>query len=545
MKRSKTILPAVLCACAAAFSPVRADAADNPLVWADIPDLSMIRVGDTYYMSSTTMHFNPGVPIMKSKDLVNWKICSYAYDILDDTDKLALRNGESDYGKGTWASSIRHHDDMFYVSTFSYDTGRTHVYRTKDPEKGKWEANSFSPLFHDHSLFFDDDGRVYMIHGHKDIFLEELKSDLSGVKEDGIRGMRIIEDAAKPAGEGMAEGSQLFKINGKYYLFNICWPPGKCRTVVVHRADKITGPWEGRVALQDKGVAQGGLIDTPDGKWYAYLFRDSGPVGRIPYLVPVEWKDGWPVLGVNGEAPMKLDIAVENEEIPSVVRNDEFKRPKKLLERLKKSGKTENDYCRAAFPLQWQWNHNPDNRFWSLTERPGWLRLKTMRTDKELVDARNTLTQRSFGPASEAWTLVDASGMTDGDVAGICALQWLYGYAAVEVRDGKRFIVMGRARKIAADKPENESAEEITVESVPLEGSKVWLKARCDFEPKNEASFYYSLDGKTWTKIGDEVRMEYSLRHFVGYRFGLFCFAKEKEGGFADFDFFRIGKPQD
>ena len=171
------------------------------------------------------------------------------------------------------------------------------------------KAISFNPSYHDHSVFFDDDGRIYIIWGGGKLHLAELKPDLSGIKEGTER--IFIENASAPSGDNVglpAEGSQLFKVNGKYYLFNITWPKGGMRTVVIHRADNINGPWEGRVALQDKGVAQGGLIDTPDGRWFAYLFRDNGSVGRIPYLVPVKWEDGWPVLGINGKVPETLDL---------------------------------------------------------------------------------------------------------------------------------------------------------------------------------------------------------------------------------------------
>ena len=233
----------------------------------------MIRVGDTYYMSSTTMHMAPGVPIMKSKDLVNWELVSYCYDILADVDALNLNNGKNAYGSGTWASCIRYHNNMYYVTTFAGTTGKTYIYTTKDIEKGPWKAISFNPSYHDHSVFFDDDDRIYIIWGGGKLHIAELKPDLSGIKEGTER--VFIENASAPSGDNVglpAEGSQLFKVNGKYYLFNITWPKGGMRTVVIHRADNINGPWEGRVALQDKGVAQGGLIDTPDGVGQSYLY---------------------------------------------------------------------------------------------------------------------------------------------------------------------------------------------------------------------------------------------------------------------------------
>src|SRR5215203_3156513 len=223
---------------------VHAQQATNPIIFADVPDMSMMRVGDTYYMSSTTMHMSPGVPIMKSKDLVNWQLVSYAYDTLVSNDQMNLENGKSTYGRGSWASSMRYHNGTYYVSTFAATSGKTHIYTTKNIEKGPWKAISFRPALHDHSLFFDDDGKVYMIYGNKKLTLVELKDDLSGVKEGGVNQI-IIENTSQPSESvgisGLGEGSQLFKVNGKYYLFNITWPRGGMRTVVIHRADKLTG----------------------------------------------------------------------------------------------------------------------------------------------------------------------------------------------------------------------------------------------------------------------------------------------------------------
>lgn len=491
--------------------------ARNPVVFADVPDMAMIRVGDTYYMSSTTMHMSPGLPIMKSKDLMNWQLVNYAYEILDDGDALNLNDGKNAYGKGSWASSLRFHNGTFYATTFSSTTGKTYVYTTKDIEKGPWKEASFKPSLHDHSLFFDDDDRVYMIYGVGDLRLTELTADVTGIKPGGFNAV-VITNASAVAGPNIqlrAEGSQLFKVNGKYYLFNIVWPRGGMRTVLIHRADKISGPYEGRVALQDKGVAQGGLIDTPQGDWFAYLFRDYGAVGRIPYLVPVKWEDGWPVLGVDGKVPDTLDLPASTGLIPGIVASDEFDR---------KAGD-------PALPLVWQWNHNPDNKLWSLTERPGFLRLTTGRADPDFLAARNTLTQRTFGPECSGVTAVDVSNLKDGDFAGLALLQKNYGFVGVNADGGTNSIVMVSA----------ESGSPGEAQRVPLGQKTVFLKADCDFtERTDKAHFFYSLDGKVWTPIGGTLKMTYTLPHFMGYRFGLFTFATRTPGGYADFDFFHI-----
>jgi beta-xylosidase len=282
------------------------------------------------------------------------------------------------------------------------------------------------------------------------------------------------------------------------------------RTVLIHRADKITGPYEGRVALQDQGVAQGGLIDSPDGKWWAYLFQDHGAVGRIPYLVPVKWEDDWPVLGVNGKVPDALDLPF-SKGISNLVASDEFNSRK--------------------LPLAWQWNHNPDNDHWSLTQRAGALRLTTGAVVPDLQVARNTLTQRTFGPESSAATVLDVSLMKDGDCAGLVAFQKKYGFVGVKV--------IGKDKSIVMVSTPNSSPEE--AESVPLVGKLVYLRIDCDFHHRADtAAFSYSLDGRKWTSIGKPLKMVYTLPHFMGYRFGLFNFATKSTDGSADFDWFRV-----
>jgi beta-xylosidase len=492
----------------------------NPIIWADVPDVAVIRVGDTYYMSSTTMHMSPGLPIMKSRDLVNWQLVSYAYDTLGDNDALTLQGGKNAYGQGSWASSLRFHNGTFYVSTFSATTGKTHIYQTKDIEKGPWTATSFSPSLHDHSLFFDDDGRVYMIHGAGNLRLTELNADLSGIKPGGVDQI-IVPNATAVGGPNAglpAEGSQMQKIGGKYYLSNITWPRGGMRTQLIFRADTLTGPYEGRIALQDQGVAQGGLIDTPQGEWFALLFQDHGAVGRTPFVVPVKWENGWPVMGIEGKVPSSLNLPtgmMGRGGQKGIVASDEFNRTP----------------GQPALPLAWQWNHNPDNRFWTLLQRPGFLRLTTGRVDANFLSARNSLTQRTFGPESSGHVSVDVSQMKDGDFAGLGVLQRRYGFVGVKMDGDTKSIVM-----VSAD---GDAAKE--VQSVPFTQKTVFLKVDCDFKNRTDkAYFFYSLDGNNWTRIGTPLQMAYTLPHFMGYRFTLFNYATKTAGGSVDFDYFRI-----
>jgi beta-xylosidase len=229
----------------------------------------------------------------------------------------------------------------------------------------------------------------------------------------------------------------------------------------------------------------------------------------------MKWEDGWPVLGIDGKVPETLDLPANKSLIPGIVNSDEFDRKK----------------GEPALPLVWQWNHNPDNSLWSVTERKGFLRLKTGRIDSLFVLSRNTLTQRTFGPVCSGATAVDVSKMKEGDFAGLVLLQSKFGQVGVKMENGEKSIVMVNAG----------SGKPVEIQKIPLKQNTVYLKAACNFKDRTDrAYFYYSLDGKIWVAIGDELKMEYLLTHFMGYRFGLFNYATREKGGYADFDWFRI-----
>lgn len=311
----------------------------NPVIYADVPDMDIIRVNDTYYMVSTTMHLSPGCPIMKSKDLVNWEIVNYVYDILGDTDAMNLRNGESMYGNGQWAASLQYHNNKYYVAFNSNTTGHAYIYTTDDIEKGSWTKTELAKSYHDMALFFDDN-TPYIVYGSGEIKYVELSEDLSGEKEGGKRGTLFSAHSGADAGKfdgGLSfEGTHVMKKDGYYYVFNICWPSGKPRIEVCHRSKSfIDGTWETKEILNanfsnngtSAGVAQGGVIDTEDGRWYGFMFQDHGAIGRTPILTDCKWIDGWPMLGKDGdgktvEAEMKLPV--EGSESKSLVKSDEF-----------------------------------------------------------------------------------------------------------------------------------------------------------------------------------------------------------------------------
>jgi beta-xylosidase len=293
---------------------------------------------------------------------------------------------------------------------------------------------------------------------------------------------------------------------------------------VCYRSDKIDGKYESKIVLDDDmgfqnaGVAQGGLVDTPTGEWYAMLFQDHGAVGRIPILAPVTWENGWAMLGENGKVPKKLSI--QKHSALNIVKSDEF------------------DNKNLA--LVWQWNHNPVNTHWSLNKRTGWLRLTTSHVSKSLSDARNTLTQRTFGEICSGCVKIDVSRMLNGDYAGLAALQDQYGFVGVKMADNEKKIIM-------AITPETENSHEvgvyktgvpeIEIESVSLTENILHLRVNFNFtDAIDEAEFFYSQCGNKWTQIGSKIKMSYRLSHFTGYRFALFNFATKRPGGHVDFD---------
>lgn len=491
----------------------------NPVIWADVPDVSVIRVGETYYMVSTSMHSMPGCPIMRSKNLVQWEIVGYVFDQLEDNESHRLLDGKGIYGKGSWAACLRYHRGWFYCCFSSNDANRFYVYRTADIENGRWERFVMDELLHDPSLLFDGD-RTYVIYGNGDIRIRELEPDATAFKPGGLD--RLLFETEREGIGLRAEGCHAYRLNGYYYLFFIEWPNtgNRRRRQLVYRSRELLGPYERRIVLDDdagyfnNGIAQGGIVDTPDGDWYAMLFQDHGAVGRVPWVIPVAWEDDWPVFGVDGKAPRTFTAPLPPSPARPIVISDDF------------------DYGENRLAPEWQWNHCPDDRLWSVTARPGWLRLAIGHVADSVEFAPNTLTQRTEGPSCTGETKVDVSGLKPGDRAGLVALQHHFGTVGIHAgADGSRFVAMSMR---------GTGGKEEIVEQVPVDASVIRLKIAFDFEQNRDtATFFYALEGGEWKPIGRPLQLKYTLDHFMGCRIGLFAYATKETGGFADFDYYR------
>ena len=513
------------------YATLHEEKIQNPMLWADVPDPDVIRVDDTFYMVSTTMHLMPGAPIMASKDLKNWETIGYIFDKLTDSPKYDLQQGTV-YGRGQWATSLKYHHGKFYALLAPNERGTmgdTYVFSAEKAE-GPWTIVSRMRHFHDCSLFFDDDNRVYVIYGTGELM--ELKPDLSDVIEGTHQQIFQREEDEK----GLLEGSRMIKHNGKYYLLMIShtYAPGRHRREVCYRADDIHGPYEKQVILESEFggfsyEAQGTIVDTQDGDWYGIIFQDRGGVGRVLTLMPCRWIDGWPMLGdENGKVPDAIRPLRSRQSTTAIVKSDGFTADK--------------------LGLHWQWNHNPIDAAWSLTERPGFLRLKTNRIVKNLYLAPNTLTQRMEGPTCSGSIAIDISKMKDGDCAGLAAFNSDTGALMVK-KKGKKLILEMQELSVALTERDKEvtSVTEKIIESVSLSSplSTLYLRIDADFRPvnghgKDIANFYYSLDGEQWTKIGTtdyQLRFDWQ-RFFMGTKFGIFCYATKKPGGYIDIDKF-------
>lgn len=504
----------------------------NPLFYEEFEDPDVIRVGDDYYLAGTTMHMNPAVQIMHSKDLVNWELAGYCMDRLDLGPAFRLEGGNI-YGRGIWAPCIRYHKGMFYVFSNVNGAG-LQVFRSKSI-KGPWEHNQL-PGRHDMSVLFDDDGKIYIISGAGSPYpIEELTPDLKS----------FVPDVRHQLVGRMGEGHHLYKINGKYV--DVSAIPGGPVDQMVAVADSIDGPWKiermvqgesmgvtatapARAQASDRGlwIHQGGMCDTPSGEWWSIIMSDHGSAGRMVSLVPITWDNGFPLIGLPGnlrKAPntwIKPNTGYTQEPKPAFIHDDNFD-----------SGKLN--------PL-WQWNHVPDDSKWSITEKPGVLRLHSLPATN-FWSARNSLCQRPPGPESIMAVEMDTAGMVASDTAGLALLSTPYAWiGVVKTAEGttlQMFRGVGGGRRGGA----------VASTNTPTMGptnppSHLWLRVACNFDT-DEAIFSWSADGKQFTPLGNPFTTTFQLTTFQGVRPALFNYnTSGQPGGYADFDNYIVAEPR-
>lgn len=494
------------------------------IIMSDYPDPDVIRVDDTYYLISTTMHMMPGAVILRSYNLLDWEFCTYVFDDIDKSPGQCLQDNKGVYGKGMWAASLRHHNGLFYVSFVCNDTHKTYLYTSAKIE-GPWKKQEIPGFFHDMSVLFDDDGKTWVVSGNSDIHLTEFEPDLSAPKTgtDKI----ILSDDREKVWLGY-EGSHLYKINGKYYLFLIHMPKGKMRTEACFVSDKIEGPYIGGDVLcsdlggWNSGCAQGGIVQANDGKWYSIVFQDHGALGRIPVLIPVTFDEkGYPVFGersVTGEyiTPQKVTV-LDN-------------RPGYDYKPL-----WSNDFTNPA----WQWNHSHNANL--VTVKADSFTVKTDKLVTNVTQAANTLTHRTFGENCTYTVKLNYSELKNGDFAGFCALEGVWGMISVTNENGKYYV-------ITAERGEKNPAMNTFDPEPPVFGKKILLETKettlelqLEFNlthPQQSVKMNYRLPGEqSFTNLGTAL-LKYTLDQFMGVRPALFCYSTKVTGGSASFSNF-------
>lgn len=479
----------------------------NPVLYADYPDPDIIRVTNDFYMVSTTFVDSPGINVLHSKDMVNWEIVSHCATNLDGGDAYNLIGGTA-YQGGYWASSLRFRNGTFYVAVQpDFSNGRIY-YATN--AAGPWQYHQLSQNIYDPGLFIDTDGTGYVVCGHGPQSIATLNSNYSQV-------VAVSNNVVDSGGEG----SHLVKRGSYYYLFNAnpgVWPfQLRCS-----RATNIFGPWEtGRICLTaTTGGHQGAIVDINDSdQWFGFVHQDSGSIGRMPRIGPVFWENNWPVFGT---------IAARDQMAASYT--------KPVAGQPIVQPATSDDFSNSTLGLQWQWNHNPDNSRWSLTERPGYLRLKPTLATNFWV-ARNTLTQKGQGPQSYGIVKFDLSNLQSGDVAGFGTLGKVSAHIAVSIG-------AGGTKKLTTRMIKDTVGSYAWDTGVTIPGNTLYLRTDLNFT-NNLGICSYSTNGTTWTKLGGNFELMWGYGStFQGEKFAIFCYNTNTASstGYVDVDSFTFGE---
>ena len=497
----------------------------NPILNADYPDIAAIRVGKDFYMVSSTFVSFPSIPIMHSRDLVNWEIIGYVTADLNGTGKsYTLTNSFEDYGHGCWAPTIAYRNGVYYVGI--YQAQGKFILCTATNPAGPYTKTVFNQGFHDPALFLDDDGTGYIISEANDVKISKLSGDYKSVVNSSVS--TRIEGIT---GNYLVEGTHVIKKNGYYYIFRNSTPPESYTYCL--RSKNIYGPYEMRILLNGPKISggsqihQGGPIDTPTGEWWFYVFQDGNGLGRRDILVPMQWQEDWPVLG---DPSTIKNVTIGGKSYPMGSVPITYRKPDVGASYPVVSIPDSDEFNSTVLGVQWQWNHYPDNSKWSLSERPGYLRLHAKQANN-LWRATNTLTQRVQGPDCQGTIELDTANMADGDQAGLCLLNIPYGSIGVVKSAG--------VKKIVANINAKEDAQGVITNGPELHSNIVYLRAKANLLT-DKAVFSYSTDNVNFTQLGGQLNMPFDLGFFQGDKFGIYNFNTASAGGYVDVNWFRF-----
>ncbi|KOV61409.1 hypothetical protein ADL01_31130 [Streptomyces sp. NRRL WC-3618] len=484
----------------------------NPVLPGDFSDWDCIRVGADYYGITSTFGYSPGVAVLHSTDLVNWRTLGGAVDDVTRIGPELNWDRMNRFGRGVWAGAIRFHAGRYWVYFNTPDEG---FFMTSAPSPtGPWEPLTSvwrTSGWDDPCPFWDDDGQGYLVTTH---YSDSYKINLFKLSEDGkslVGSPTVIHQSPG------SEANKLYKINGLYYhLFSEVKPEG--RVLMMNRGSSLTGPFETRQLEHvnvsvDREPNQGGLVQTPDGSWYFVTHHGHGDwEGRPLSLLPVTWVDGWPILGSvgadgignmvwTGQVPAGGTPGLPVDALPGVVTSDLF--------------------TDTRLKPQWEWYYQPRATHWSLTERPGCLRLKAFAplAANNLTKVGNTLTQRVLRTAGGGTVTVrlELAGLADGQHAGLS--HYASAYAGLGVRrSGTTTTIVNNVNGSLTDGP-------------VITQNAVWL--RTSWTVNGVSQFSYSLDGSTFTSFGGTYQLTWA--GYRGDRIGLYTY-NPNGTGYVDVD---------
>ncbi|MFV0379180.1 MAG: glycoside hydrolase 43 family protein [Mangrovibacterium sp.] len=505
----------------------------NPVLFADYSDPDVCRVGDDFYMTASSFNSSPSLPILHSKDMVNWELIGYALD-----KQVPLEFFEkAQHGGGVWAPAIRYHNNEFYIYYPDPDFG-IYMIKTKDV-KGPWSEPVMvleGPGVIDPCPLWDEDGKAYLAYafagsraGVKTVLMmTEMTAD--GTK--AIGNSALVFDGHD--GHTTVEGPKFYKRNGYYYILA---PAGGVKPgwQLAFRSKNVWGPYEMKVALHQgntdiNGPHQGALVELENGDTWFYHFQDRWAYGRLVLLQPVTWVDGWPIPGTDtnkdgiGEPVGEWTKPNVGKKYPAtpLVTTDEFN----------------------SFPygLQWQWHATPELTYGYLSAGLGYLRLNCVKQAegfKNFWDLPNLFLQKFPGPDFTATTKLTFSNHNDGDLSGLLLMGESYAYIGLKQVDGKLKLVQNSCAKSHQGTAEKEEA------SIGIDQNEVYLRVTVTHLPKSEthdavAKFSYSFDGKKFKEIGAEFTPV--AGRWIGAKIGLFATGSTKtnDSGYADYDWFRV-----
>ena len=498
----------------------------NPILHADYSDPDVVRVGDDFYLVGSSFNTVPGLPILHSRDLVNWTIIGHALPRQPPLDVFS----KPQHGNGVWAPAIRYHNSEFYIFYPDPDYG-IYLIKAKDPA-GPWSEPLLIKAakgWIDPCPFWDDDGKAYLISafarsraGIKSILV------LSRMSEDGTK---LLDDSAMVFDgheqDPTVEGPKLYKRNGYYYIFA---PAGGVESgwQLALRSKNIYGPYERRVVLAQgktniNGPHQGAWVETQTGESWFIHFQDKGAYGRVVHLQPMKWVNDWPIIGVSPNSDGTGEPVLNNRK-PNVARSYPIATPA-----------DSDEFNEQRLGFQWQWQANPQLSWAFPSAAYGFLRLLTVPLPSDarnFWDVPNLVLQKFPAQAFTATTKVTFTARNDGERTGLIIMGLDYAYLSAQKKSDGLYI----SQTICQDADKGSTEKETA--AVKLEGSTFWLRVRV--EEKAVCSFSFSTDGKTFVPLGQSFKARQG--RWIGAKVGIFAVGKTpaSEMGHADYDWFRI-----